>query len=59
MTDESGQAYPATVNSLFDNAVGTNGYYGFFTANMHTTTRRRDRGAVRRLISAARLTTCR
>jgi predicted phage tail protein len=36
MTDESGQAYPATANALFDNAVGPNGYYGFFMANMHT-----------------------
>ena len=36
MTDESGQAYPATVNALLDNAVGANGYYGVFGANMHT-----------------------
>ncbi len=36
MTDESGQAYPATVTALLDNAVGTNGYYGVFGANMHT-----------------------
>jgi fibronectin type 3 domain-containing protein len=36
MTDESGQAYPATVTALLDNAVGPNGYYGVFGANMHT-----------------------
>jgi hypothetical protein len=36
MTDESGQAYPATVNALLDKAVGPEGYYGIFTANMHT-----------------------
>jgi hypothetical protein len=36
MTDESGQTYPATVNTLLDNALGPLGYYGAFTANMHT-----------------------
>ena len=36
MTDESGQTYPFTVNSLLDNAVGGPGFYGAFTANMHT-----------------------
>jgi Domain of unknown function (DUF4082)/Bacterial Ig-like domain len=36
MTDESGQSYPFTPNSLFDAALGPLGYYGFFTANMHT-----------------------
>jgi hypothetical protein len=36
MTDESQQAYPATVDTLLDNAVGALGYYGVFTANMHT-----------------------
>ncbi|HSC90581.1 MAG TPA: LamG-like jellyroll fold domain-containing protein [Gaiellaceae bacterium] len=36
MTDESGQSYPATVNALLDGALGPNGYYGAFTANMHT-----------------------
>jgi hypothetical protein len=35
MTDESGQTFPSTVNSLLDKAVGTEGYYGAFTANMH------------------------
>ena len=35
MTDESGQAYPATVDALLDNAVGPNGYYGAFGANIH------------------------
>ncbi len=36
MTDESGQSYPSTVNSLLDKATGPEGYYGVFTANMHT-----------------------
>ena len=37
MTDESGQTYPYTINTLLDNALlGTTGYYGAFTANMHT-----------------------
>jgi hypothetical protein len=36
MTDESGQGYPRTVDTLLDNAIGERGYYGVFTANMHT-----------------------
>jgi hypothetical protein len=36
MTDESGQTYPHTINSLLSNALGPNEYYGAFTANMHT-----------------------
>ena len=36
MTDESGQSYPSTLNTLLDNALGAQGYYGAFTANMHT-----------------------
>ena len=36
MTDESGQEFPATVNALLDKALGPQGYYGAFTANMHT-----------------------
>ncbi|GAA0485334.1 hypothetical protein Ade02nite_08800 [Paractinoplanes deccanensis] len=36
MTDESGQSYPFTVNTLLDRALGPEGYYGAFTANMHT-----------------------
>jgi Big-like domain-containing protein/purple acid phosphatase-like protein len=36
MTDESGQSEPFTVNSLLDKALGPQGYYGVFTANMHT-----------------------
>lgn len=38
MTDESGQSFPFTINALLDNAIGPNGYYGAFTANMHTDT---------------------
>ena len=36
MTDESGQAYPQTIDKLLDNAVGPLGYYGAFIANVHT-----------------------
>jgi hypothetical protein len=36
MTDESGQAYPATVNTLLDNALGSQGFYGAFGTNVHT-----------------------
>jgi Domain of unknown function (DUF4082)/Bacterial Ig-like domain/Purple acid Phosphatase, N-terminal domain len=36
MTDESGQTYPDTANTLLDNALGPLGYYGAFVANMHT-----------------------
>jgi hypothetical protein len=36
MTDESDQAYPFTINTLLDRALGAEGYYGVFTANMHT-----------------------
>jgi hypothetical protein len=36
MTDESNQPYPYTVDSLLDNATNSLGYYGVFTANMHT-----------------------
>ncbi|NUT54739.1 MAG: hypothetical protein HOQ03_01980, partial [Thermoleophilia bacterium] len=36
MTDESTTDYAASIASLLDNAVGANGYYGVFGANMHT-----------------------
>ncbi len=36
MTDESGQAYPFTIDALLDNAIGAAEYVGAFTANMHT-----------------------
>ncbi len=36
MTDESGQAYPFTIDALLDRAIGAEGYYGAFVANMHT-----------------------
>ena len=38
MTDESGQSYPDTVDTLLDRALGSEGYYGAFVANMHTDT---------------------
>ena len=36
MTDESGQSYPYTIDTLFDGALGSEAYYGAFVANMHT-----------------------
>jgi WD40 repeat protein len=36
MTDESGQQYPFTINTLLDRALGSTGYYGAFTINAHT-----------------------
>jgi fibronectin type 3 domain-containing protein len=36
MTDESGQSYPDTIDTLLDRALGDEGYYGAFTANIHT-----------------------
>ena len=36
ITDESGQAYGPTIDALLDGALGPNGYYGAFGANMHT-----------------------
>jgi len=36
MTDESGQSYPSTIDALLDKAIGPQGFYGAFTANMHT-----------------------
>ncbi len=36
MTDESGQSWPFTIDTLLDRALGPEGYYGFFVANMHT-----------------------
>ena len=36
MTDESGQTFPKNINALLDKATGAEGYYGAFTANMHT-----------------------
>jgi hypothetical protein len=38
MTDESGQTYPFTIDTLLNRALGPEGYYGVFTANMHTDT---------------------
>ena len=35
MTDESAQTFPMNANVLLDNAINL-GYYGAFTANMHT-----------------------
>ena len=36
MTDESGQTYPFTIDTLLDRALGTEGYFGAYTVNAHT-----------------------
>ncbi|MFZ0827421.1 MAG: DUF4082 domain-containing protein, partial [Verrucomicrobiia bacterium] len=36
MTDESGQSFPYTIDTLLDRALGPQEYYGAFVANMHT-----------------------
>jgi hypothetical protein len=36
MTDESGQSYPFTVDTLLDRATGPLGYYGAYVINAHT-----------------------
>ena len=36
MTDESGQQYPYTIDTLLDRALGAEGYYGAFVINAHT-----------------------
>ncbi|WP_224372179.1 DUF4082 domain-containing protein [Hyalangium versicolor] len=38
MTDESGQSFPLHIDTLLANALGPQGYYGAFTANMHVDT---------------------
>ncbi|MEO8256999.1 MAG: DUF4082 domain-containing protein [Acidobacteriota bacterium] len=38
MTDESAQSFPATPDTLLDRALGPEGYYGAYVANMHTDT---------------------
>jgi hypothetical protein len=38
MSDEAGQTWPFTIDTLLDRAIGPEGYYGFFVANMHTDT---------------------
>ncbi len=36
MTDESGQSYPFTIDTLLDRALGAEQYFGAFTVNAHT-----------------------
>ncbi|WP_439882594.1 DUF4082 domain-containing protein [Pontibacter sp. MBLB2868] len=36
MTDESDQTFPYTIDQLLNKALGQEGYYGIFCANMHT-----------------------
>ncbi|MSN27148.1 MAG: DUF4082 domain-containing protein [Geobacter sp.] len=38
LTDESGQSYPFTIDTLLDRAIGPEGYYGAFVVNAHTDT---------------------
>jgi len=35
LTDESGQSFPYTIDTLLDRALGPEGYYGVFTVNAH------------------------
>ena len=35
MTDESGQTFPNTTDTLLNRALGSEGFYGAFTANIH------------------------
>ena len=35
VTDESGQTYPDTIDTLLDNATGATGYYGTFVVQAH------------------------
>ena len=45
MTDESGQTYPFTINTLLDRATGAEGYFGAFVANIHTDGSTEDQAA--------------
>ncbi|MBH8573810.1 DUF4082 domain-containing protein [Nostocaceae cyanobacterium CENA369] len=36
LTDESGQTYPSSIDTLLDGAIGEDGYYGIFNVNAHT-----------------------
>ena len=55
MTDESGQSYPLHIDTLLDNAIGPEGYYGVFTTNMHTdSASHAGRGRDRRLRAQSR-----
>ena len=36
LTDESGQEYPFTIDTLLDRALGPEQHYGVFTVNAHT-----------------------
>ena len=46
LTDESGIDVPAHIRALLDGALGPDGYYGVFTANMHTDERSPRRQAI-------------
>jgi hypothetical protein len=43
VTDESGMTYATHINTLLDNAIGPKGYYGVFTANIHTDIQKANR----------------
>ena len=36
LTDESTASFSTSINALLDNAIGAQGYYGAFAANLHT-----------------------
>ena len=52
MTDESGQVYPFTINTLLDPPSAAEGYYGAFTANIHTDGESESEAAL--IVSAAK-----
>ena len=54
MTDESGQTYPMTIDTLLDRAVGAEGYYGAYTVNAHTDTRRSPTSPMRSSLRRSR-----
>ncbi len=51
MTDESGQVYPFTIDTLLDKAIGAEGYYGAFVVNAHTD---RDRSKSDAVVGSAK-----
>jgi hypothetical protein len=52
LTDESGINVPTHIAALLDDALGPKGYYGVFTANMHTD--RSDHDGANAIVAAAK-----
>ena len=57
LTDESGIDYAAHIEALLDGALGPQGYYGVFTANMHTDDA--DHAGADAIVAEARRAACR